>query len=199
MPWWRYAAPSGKLPSIASVRTGTPGCIAAPNAMLASSNRYARETRRIELPRARLAFRSNSITVQNSDFAFASLVSCRRTRRAWFTTRPILRPCSVRLGLVGNALSEIAELQAFCPYDGAAEWNVGASEKTQERRLPRAIGAYEADAFAVVESSTKTREYFARPIVTFEIGKPRQFHAEPYIRARPALRPSRLKLDPTDG
>jgi hypothetical protein len=79
------------------------------------------------------------------------------------------------------------------------EWPVDASEKTQERRLPRAVGSYEADAFAVVESSTKTREYFARPIVTFEIGKPQQFHAEPYICARPARRPSRLKLNLMDG
>jgi len=51
----------------------------------------------------------------------------------------------------------------------------------------------------VVESSTKTREYFARPVVTFEIVKPQQFHAEPYICASLARRPSRLKLNPTDG
>jgi hypothetical protein len=47
-----------------------------------------------------------------------------------------------------------------------------ASEERQERRLPCAVGADEADAFAVIENSTETREYFARPIVTFEIGKP---------------------------
>jgi hypothetical protein len=86
-----------------------------------------------------------------------------------------------RLGLVGNALSEIPKFQAFCPYDGTAEWPVDAGEKSQERRLPRAVGAYETDAFTVVENSAKTREYFARPIVTFEIGKPQQFHAEPVL------------------
>jgi hypothetical protein len=91
-----------------------------------------------------------------------------------------------RLGLVGNALSEIPELQAFRPYDGTAEWPVDARQKTQERRLPSAVGAYEADAFAVVESAAKTREYFARPIVTFEIGKPQQFHAEPYVLRAPS-------------
>jgi hypothetical protein len=50
----------------------------------------------------------------------------------------------------------------------------------------------------VVKSSTKTREYFARPIVAFEIGKSQQFHAEPYICAPPAGRPSRPKLNPTE-
>ena len=84
-----------------------------------------------------------------------------------------------RLGLVGNALSEIPELQTFRPYDGTAKWLVNAGEETQERRLPRPVGAYETDAFAVDESSTNTREYLARPIVAFEIGKPQQFHAEP--------------------
>jgi hypothetical protein len=96
-----------------------------------------------------------------------------------------------RFGLVGNALSEIPEPQAFRPYDGTAKRPVDAGEEPQERRLPRAVGAHEADAFAVVKNSTKTREYFARPIVTFEIGKPQQFHAEPYICARLARRPSR--------
>jgi hypothetical protein len=42
----------------------------------------------------------------------------------------------------------------------------------------------------VAESPTKTREYFARPIVTFEIEKPQQFHAEAYICAR---RPAGLR------